>query len=148
MILPSEAASLLDAFAPLFTQPTFHRFVTLLTGVLLTPGRWTVANLLRTLGALAPGHLTSYPRVLSAARWSGVALDRALAGFLLNHVVPAGPVTLVGDDTADGHPGRRVYGKARHRGSVRSSHSYTAWRYGHKWVVLAILVRFPLATRP
>ncbi|AWM38405.1 Transposase DDE domain protein [Gemmata obscuriglobus] len=68
--------------------------------------------------------------------------------FLLDHVVPAGPVMLVGDDTIDGHPGRCVYGKARHRDPVRSSHAYTAWRYGHKWVVLAVLVKFPFATRP
>ena len=61
---------------------------------------------------------------------------------------PTGPVTLVGDDTVDGHPGRQVYGKARHRDPVRSSHAYTAWRYGHRWVVLAVLVRFPFAARP
>ncbi|WP_020473660.1 IS701 family transposase [Zavarzinella formosa] len=148
MILPPEAASLLEVFAPLFTQPTFHRFVTLLAGVLLTPGRRTVANVLRTLGLLAPGHPASYRRVLSAARGSGVELGGVLAGFLLKHFVPDGPVALVGDDTVDGHPGRHVYGKARHRDPVRSSHSYTAWRYGHKWVVLAVLVRFPGTTRP
>ena len=55
---------------------------------------------------------------------------------------------LVGDDTVDGHPGRKVYGKARHRDPVRSSHGYTAWRYGHKWVVLAVLIRFSWANRP
>src|SRR5918911_1238714 len=58
------------------------------------------------------------------------------------------PVLLVGDDTVDGHKGKKVYGKGRHRDPVRSTHSYTAWRYGHKWVVLAILVRFPFASRP
>jgi hypothetical protein len=86
--------------------------------------------------------------VLSRAPWSGLTLGCALARFLLDHLVPDGPVFLVGDDTVDGHPGRTVYGKARHRDPVRSSHAYTAWRYGHKWVVLAVLVRFPFATRP
>ena len=71
MILPPEAGPLLAAFAPLFTQPTYHRFVTLTVAALLTPGRRTVANLVRTLGRLAPGHRTTYQRVLSAARWSG-----------------------------------------------------------------------------
>lgn len=42
----------------------------------------------------------------------------------------------------------RVYGKARRRDPVRSTHSYTTWRYGHRWVVLAVLVEFPFATRP
>ena len=48
--------------------------------------------------------------------------------FVLDHLLPAGPVMLVGDDTVDGHKGKCVYGKARHRDAVRSSHSYTAWR--------------------
>src|SRR5262249_19434243 len=52
------------------------------------------------------------------------------------------------DDTIDGHKGKRVYGKARHRDPVRSTHAYTAWRYGHRWVVLAVLVHLPFAKRP
>jgi hypothetical protein len=147
MILPPEAAPLLAALTTSFTQPTAERFVTLLAAALLTTGRRTVANLLRTLGPLAPGHRTSYQRVLSRAPWSAVAVGVALAGFLLRHLLPDGPVVVVGDDTVDGHPGPKVYGKARHRDPVRSTHAYTAWRYGHKWVVLAILVRFPFATR-
>jgi hypothetical protein len=148
MILPPEAHALVQVLAPVFTNPTWQRFSTLLVGALVTTGRRTVANILRTLRHLAPGHRTSYQRVLSRAPWSGLALGCALVRFLLAHVLPAGPVLLVGDDTVDGHPGRKVYGKARHRDAVRSSHSYTAWRYGHKWVVLAVLVTFPFATRP
>lgn len=148
MILPPEARPLLDAFAPVFTRPTSRRFRLLLVAAILTTGRHTVANLLRTLGRLAPGHRTTYQRVLSRARWSGLQLGCALARFLLMHAVPDGPVTLVGDDTVDGHPGKRVDGKARHRDPVRSSHAYTAWKYGHKWVVLAVLVRFSWAGRP
>jgi hypothetical protein len=148
MILPPEALPLLAALAPAFTQPTYRRFVTLLLAAVLTTGRRTVANLLRTLGGLAPGHRTGYQRVLSRAPWSALNLGCALAGFLLAHLVPDGVVVLVGDDTVDGHPGKKVYGKARHRDPVRSTHSLTAWRYGHKWVVLAVLVHFPFATRP
>jgi len=148
MLLPVEAQPLLAVLLPHFTQPTAARFVVLTVAAILTTGRRTVANLLRTVGALAPGHAASYRRVLSAARWSGLAVGCALTRYLLTHLVPAGPVYLVGDDTVDGHPGRRVYGKGRHRDPVRSSHAYTAWRYGHRWVVLAVLVRFPLAVRP
>jgi hypothetical protein len=148
MILPSEALPLLAALAPAFTRPTFRRFTLLLAAAILTQGRHTVANLLRTLGGLAPGHRTDYQRVLSRAPWSGLRLGCALARFIVDRLCPAGPVVLVGDDTVDGHPGRHVYGKARHRDPVRSSHAYTAWKYGHRWVVLAVLVRFPWAPRP
>lgn len=146
--LPTEATPLLQALRPAFTRPTWHRFLLLMAAAALATGRRTVANLLRTAGPLADGHTTSYQRVLSAASWSGLRLACLLTGFVLHHLVPEGRVVLVGDDTVDGHPGRKVYGKARHRDPVRSSHSYTAWRYGHKWVVLAVLVRFPFATRP
>ena len=147
MLLPVEAQSLHAAFLPHFTSPTYTRFVTLAAAAILTTGRRTVANLLRTVGDLAPGHDASYRRVLSSAEWSGLELGCALTRFLLTHVVPDGAVDLVGDDTVDGHPGVKVYGKGRHRDAVRSSHSYTAWRYGHTWVVLAVLVRFPFAAR-
>jgi hypothetical protein len=148
MTLPPEAIPLITVLAPEFTRPTHRRFVTLLLAAVLTTGRRTVANLLRTLGSLAPGHRTDYQRVLSRAPWSALELGCALTRFLLAHLLPDGEVVLVGDDTVDGHPGKKVYGKARHRDPVRSTHSHTAWRYGHKWVVLAVLVRFPFATRP
>src|SRR5829696_5793674 len=148
MILPPEAHPLANALVFTFTSPTYQRFSTLLVGALLTTGRRTVANVWRTLRHLAPGHRTSYQRVFSRAPWSGVALGCALARFLLRHFVPDGTVTLLGDDTVDGHKGKHVHGKARHRDPVRSTHAYTAWRYGHRWVVLAILVKFPFATRP
>jgi hypothetical protein len=147
VILPPDAHPLVQAFAFHFTSPTYQRFSTLLVGAVLTTGRRTVANLLRTLRHLAPGHPSAYRRVLSRAPWSGIGLGCALARFLLDHLVPAGPVALVGDDTVDGHPGRTVYGKARHRDPVRSTHTHTAWRYGHRWVVLAVLVKLPGATR-
>ena len=146
--LPPEAAPLLMALQPAFTQPTFRRFALLMAAATLTTGRRTVANLLRTLGALAPGHRTSYQRVLSQARWSGLRLACLLTRFLLRRLLPEGVVRLVGDDTVDGHKGRRVHGKARHRDPVRSTKSYTAWRYGHRWVVLAVLVKLPFARRP
>jgi hypothetical protein len=52
------------------------------------------------------------------------------------------------DETVDGHCGKNVYGKARYRDGVRSSHSHAVHRYGHKWIVLAILVTLPYTTRP
>src|SRR5262249_59405631 len=48
-----------------------------------------------------------------------------------------------------GYPrGRHVTGRARPRARVRPSPSDPPSRYGHKWVVLAAVVRFPFAPRP
>jgi len=148
MILPAEAYPLLFALCSAFTHPTFDRFATLMAAAVLTPGRRTVANLLRTLGPLAHGHRTTYQRVLSSASWSGLLLGLLLARFLLHHLLPADPVVLVGDDTVDGHKGKHVHGKARHRDPVRSTRSHTAWRYGHRWVVLAVWSASPSPRGP
>lgn len=67
---------------------------------------------------------------------------------MLQHLLPQGTIRLVGDDPVDGHKGKKVHGKARHRDPGRSTKSYTAWRYGHRWVVLAVLISFPFTTRP
>jgi DDE superfamily endonuclease/Archaeal putative transposase ISC1217 len=146
--LPTEALPLLLEFAPTFTRPTFQRFQLLLAAAILTTGRRTVSNLLRTVRTLAPGAPSSYHRVLSQAHWSGLRLAAILARFVLRRFGPPGRIRVVGDDTVDEHRGKKVYGKARHRDPVRSSHSYTAYRYGHKWVVLAVLVPFPFTSRP
>ncbi|HEY1188522.1 MAG TPA: transposase [Gemmata sp.] len=148
MTVPPEAQALVSVLAPHFTSPTYQRFLALLVGTRVATGRRTVATVLRTLRHLAPGHPTDYQRVLFRAPWSGLALGCALMRFVLDHLVPDGPVLRVGDDTGGGHKGACVYGQARHRDPVRSRHSYTAFRYGHTWVVLAVLVTFPFATRP
>ncbi len=141
-------APLLSLFAPAFTAATFARAQLLGVAAILTTGRRTVANLLRTVADLTEGDPSCYHRVLSLAHWSGLTLAALLTRFIIRHFWPQGRIRLAGDDTVTEHPGRKVHGKARHRDAVRSSHSYTAWRWGHKWVVLAILVQFPFARRP
>jgi hypothetical protein len=111
---------------PTFSTPTYHRFLVLMLGALLTTGRQTITNILRTVHPYANGHISSSHRVFSQRRWSAWVLARLLITFLLDHVVPPGPVLLAGDDTGAARPGPHVCGKGRHRDGVRSTHSYTA----------------------
>ncbi len=147
-ILPDDSRALFASLTKVFTRPTSRRFLVLLGAAIITTGRRTIANLLRTATTLAPGHPSSYRRVFSQARWSMIRLACALTRYLVTLLPEDQPIVLVGDDTVVAHPGPHVFGKARHRDPVRSSHAFTAWRYGHKWVVLAVLVRFPFANRP
>lgn len=41
-----------------------------------------------------------------------------ITGFILDRFAPDGIVKVVGDETVDGHRGKKVYGKARHRDAV------------------------------
>src|SRR5262245_6606846 len=143
----TDPLPILALFAPGFTPATFARVHLLAVAAILTTGRRTVANLLRLAAPFAVGDSSCYRRVLSTAHWSGLRLAALLGRFLIRHFWTSGRIRLVGDDTVSEHRGKKVYGKGRHRDPVRSSHSYTAYRYGHKWVVLAILIPFPFTDR-
>jgi hypothetical protein len=147
-VIPKFAERLLKGFTTTFTRPTAHRFAVLLFAGILTTGQRTVANVLRTVATLAPGHASSYHRVFSRCRWRGWRLARTLAGLVIDQWFPTGVIALVGDDTVDRHSGDHVYGKACYRDAVRSTHATLAYCWGHKWVVLAVLVHFPFARRP
>jgi hypothetical protein len=145
--LPGAAQRFLAWLRQPLTRPTALRLTLLLCAALLTVGSHTVLNLLRTLGPLVPGDSSSYRRVFSPRRWSSGRLARQLVTWVVRQLVPDGPSRVAGDDTVDEHRGQHVYGKGRHRDPVRPTHTYTAFRWGHKWVALAVLVPFPFTRR-
>jgi hypothetical protein len=145
--LPEPVHTVFEPLAHALTRPTFRRLVLLALAVILTVGGRTIAHSLRTLDALAPGHPSSYHRALSHRRWSTRRLARRYIAAVLARFAPRGPVALAGDDTVTEHPGDKVYGKGCHRDPVRSTHSFTAYRWGHKWVVLTLLAPVPFARR-
>lgn len=148
MQLPDLAMPVLRTFQPAFSTPTYHRVLVLWLGAIVTTGRQTLTKIVRTVRPHATGHVSSSHRVLSPRRWSAWELARRLLTFLLHDVVPTGLVWLAGDDTVAERPGPHVFGKARHRDGVRSTHRYTAYRWGHQGVVVSVLVNCPFAPRP
>lgn len=147
-VIPVALRGVFFAWAAGFGETVFPKFVTLLLGTVLTTGRRTVSRVLHVVGELADAGPSSYHRVLSMRRWSMWRLARPLVTAILDTFVPHGVLFLVGDETVTEHPGRKVFGKGRHRDAKRSSHSFVAHLWGHKWVVLAILVKLPGIERP
>jgi len=146
---PNEFSPLLQSMVDSFRRPaTARRVVFFFAAVILTVGDRTVSNVLRLIGLIEKVNPSTYHRLLSHRRWKSGPLAYAIAKFVLDRFVPQGVVRVCGDETVDGHRGKKVYGKARHRDAVRSSHSHTVYRYGHKWIVLAILVDLPYTSRP
>jgi hypothetical protein len=144
---PSAAEPLLMSLSVAFTAPTFQRFLLLCVGAMLARGRRTVAEILWTMRGLVAGHSSSYHRVFSRAVWSLWPLGKVLAAAVLRHIPTDEPVLVPMDDTTAQHRGKHVYGKGCHHDAVRSSHSHVVWRWGHRWVVLAISVPFPFTWR-
>jgi len=146
--LPQAAEPLISAFSIAFTARTFQRVVVLLVGAILSLRQRTVTALLQVVGPLAHGHWSDFQRVLCRASWSLWPLGRGLAALILEIVPRDQPLVVPVDDTAVQHKGKQVWGKGRHRDAIRSTHSHVVWLWGHKWVVLAINVKFPFAARP
>src|SRR4051812_18910930 len=104
--IPPAVKNLLAAdLAPAFTHQTFLRFVTLILAAILTTGARTISNIIRTIGALAGGDVSSYQRVFSQRLWTTWTVARGISTLILNHLVPEGVVHLAGDDTVDEHRG-------------------------------------------
>lgn len=146
--LPQAAEPLISAFSIAFSARTFQRVVVLLVGAILSLRQRTVTAVLQVVGPLARGHWSDFQRVLCRASWSLWPLGRVLAALILEIVPKDQPVVVPVDDTAVQHKGKQVWGKGRHRDALRSTHSHVVWLWGHKWVVLAINVKFPFAARP
>ena len=96
--LPARFAAIILTFAPLFVQRSWRHTQVLLVGAILTPGRRTVASLLRVTGHARERRFVDYHRVLSRAAWSPRAGGRILLGLLISAFAPRGPVVLALDD--------------------------------------------------
>lgn len=145
--IPHAVRVLLDGFSREFSPSVWRRFVSLLTAAVMVRGRRTIWRLLRWSGGRSTGHFSSYHRVFSHRRWSTCALAKRLAVAVVYRFAAEGPLELAGDDTVSQHRGEKVYGKGCHRDAVRSSHGHLVHRWGHKWVVLALRVQVPGASR-
>jgi len=142
------AEPLVAAFSVAFTRPTYQRVIVLILGAILSPRRRTVTAILQTVGPLAKGHWSDFHRVLCRRVWRNRALGRVLAAMVLELIPPQSPVVCAVDDNAVPHDGPSVWGRGKHLDAVHSSHRWRVWLWGHRWVVLAVNVKFPFAVRP
>jgi len=147
--VPRDFKPLLDDLSASFRRPqTAQRLVFFFAAAIIVVGDRTISAVIRLLAIIEPINPSTFHRLFSHRRWSSRQLCRVIAQFVIDRFCPEGIIRICGDETVDGHRGKHVYGKARHRDAVRSSHSHNVYRYGHKWVVVAVLVQFPYTSRP
>jgi hypothetical protein len=139
--------TLLSAFAPLFTAPSFRTFCGLACGFLAQPGKRTVCGMLTGFGLsrLWPHDRAHY--FFSRARWSPDDLGLTAARLVVSLLVPAGaPVDVAVDDTLFKRRGKKVWAASWfHDGSAQGP---AKTGYGNNWVILAVMVRLPFTSRP
>ncbi len=145
--LPPTIVSSLLPFAPMFSRRVWAHVQVLLAGILLSPARRTVAAARRVLGLAQLKQFHRYHRVLSQARWSGLAISRILLNLLVTAFAADGPLILGVDETLERRRGARIAAKGIYHDAVRSSHSHFVKASGLRWICLMLLVPIPWAAR-
>jgi hypothetical protein len=147
LTLPPSLMTLLAAFRPCFTAPSFRTFCGLAAGFWAQAGRRTVCGMLAGAGlSRAWSHHRAH-RFFSRARWSSEQLGLVLARLVVAVLVPDGePVTVAVDDTLFKRTGKKVHAIGWfHDGSVKGPRQVGL---GNNWVIAAIVVRLPFCSRP
>jgi hypothetical protein len=145
--LPPSFAAILAPFAPLFARRVWAHAQVLLAGALLAPAQRTVAAALRLTGRDRSAQFHRYHRVLSHAKWSGLAVGRVLLALLVAAFAPDGPLVFGVDETLERRRGKKIAAKGLYRDAVRSSKDYFVKVSALRWVCLMLLVPVPWAGR-
>jgi hypothetical protein len=149
MHLPRLILSVLDAFRPEFSKPTWPRAVTLTLGTLLARGRRTVAAALRQMGLHDDLHFSSYHQVFNRAAWSPRRVARRLLSAAVAAFVPAGAgLTFAIDETRERRWGRKIRIRGHYRDPLAASKEKSVAASGIRWIVLALVVTPPWSRRP
>ena len=142
MSLVTSFVVLLQPLAFGMSSPSFNNLVTILAGWAFAPRR-TVTAMLQAAGAVGSKHHSAFHRLFASARWSrdqlGLAVFDILMAFFDQDVV-----RLAVDDTLAHKRGLKIFGVGMHHDPLLSSRGKAITDWGHSWVVLGIIVRFPL----
>lgn len=95
--LPTRFAGPILAFAPLFVHRSWRHAQLLLIGAILTPGRRTVASVLRIMGRAQDRRFVNIHRILNRAAWCPRTGGRILLGLQARRWLRGRDLVLVGD---------------------------------------------------
>ncbi len=141
MILVSSFLELVQQLAFVMTAPTFGTFAAILTGWVYAR-RHTVTGAILAADAVGTKHHSAFHRFFAKAEWC--LDDLGLAVFtLIEPWLRDGTIMLALDDTLARKRGLKVFGVGMHHDPLISTRKVARVNWGHSWVVLSVIVRFP-----
>lgn len=142
MILVTSFIVLVQELGIVMTAPSFHNFLWLLSGWVFARRR-TITGILVAAGLAGKRHHAAFHRLFAEAAWSLDALGLALFR-MIERLLPAGPILVAIDDTLARKRGLKVFGVGMHHDPLLSSRGKAITNWGHSWVILGVIVQFPL----
>ena len=144
MTLVSSFLELVQQLAFVMTAPTFDTFLTVLTGWVFARRR-TVTGMILAADAVGSKHHSAFHRLFAKAEWCldelGLAVFTLIEPWLCDE-----PVMLALDDTLARKRGLKVFGVGMHHDPMISTRKVARVNWGHSWVLLSVIVRFPFCT--
>jgi hypothetical protein len=122
-------------------------FTAMVVGMIAQTGTKTVCGMLAGAGLAQTWSHDRVHRFFAAAVWSIDAVGLIVLDLVITHLVDDDAVVILAvDDTAHRRRGKRVHGAQWiHDGSAPSRNKLA---FGHRWVVVGVVVRLPFLTRP
>lgn len=141
MTLVSSFSEFVQQVSVVMTTPTANSFITVLTGWVFAHRR-TVTGMIVAADAVGTKHHSAFHRVFATARWSRDELGLAVFDLILSWL-SEGPIFLAIDDTLARKRGLKIFGVGMHHDPLLSTRKTALFNWGHSWVVLGVIVRFP-----
>ena len=126
----------------MFSKPVYKNVLLLFGGHILTKGRRTIADILRTLNLHHVKNFSKFHWVLSGAKWSGLKAARLLF-IAIVRVFPAEEIIIPIDTHVERRKGEKIKGLGRRRDAVRSTKNKKVLTIGLLWLVASISVKMP-----
>jgi len=136
-----------EVLRPALTRPGYSNAFVVFVGWVRSHGRRAITEALVATDVARRRHHERFHRFFSRGTWSPDAIGKLLFDRILRWV-PAGAVHAALDDTLTPKKGPHVFGIGSHLDAVRSTKRFRVFSFGHVWVVVSIVVRFPFSRRP
>jgi DDE superfamily endonuclease len=144
MELTDSFVALLRDFDAVFTAPTYQTFVAIVTGWILSQRHRYVTEIIFAGGHVGDGHWSRFHRFFSHAAWDIDTFSMCLAKAVVGILAPGATSFWAVDDTLCRKRGLTLYGAGMHYDPLISSRAKPLVSWGHDWVVLTLIVAFPV----
>lgn len=143
--LPAPILNVLALFSPVFSGPVYKNMVLLFVGHILTKGRHTIADILRTLSLKDCKNFSKFHWVFNGARWSAFVASRSLLNAII-HAFALTEITLAVDTHVERRRGEKIKGLGRQRDAVQSTKNRKVLTIGLLWLVACVSIKCPWGT--
>lgn len=141
--LPHSILSVLTIFLPLFSKPTFNKFIVLFHAHILCKGCRTVTALLKRVGLRHSANYSDYHSFFNKNRWSPLQGAKILFLKLISFFPKNEVINIALDTTVERRKGPQIRSINMQRDAVRSTKKKKVLVPGLLWLVCTIQIKLP-----